>query len=109
VLRNNGGNDLPIAGNGPFPVRGAARVGCDLQHLGRDQSEQSGAELRGHEPDRHHQRGASVANITVTCMTNRFTVGGSISLLAGSGLQLRLNNEPPLDVPAAQPPSRLHR
>ena len=43
---------------------------------------------------------ASVANITVTCMTNRFTIGGTISGLAGSGLQLRLNNEPPLDVAA---------
>ena len=33
-------------------------------------------------------------------MTNRFTIGGTISGLAGSRLQLRLNNEPPLDVPA---------
>ena len=44
---------------------------------------------------------ANVTNITVTCMTNSFTIGGPISGLTGSGLQLRLNNGPPLN--AARP------
>ena len=41
-----------------------------------------------------------MTNIAVTCMTNSFTVGGTISGLAGSALHLRLNNEPPLELSA---------
>ena len=37
-------------------------------------------------------------NITVTCMTNSFTIGGPITGLQGTGLQLRLNNGQPLNV-----------
>jgi hypothetical protein len=41
---------------------------------------------------------ADVTDITVTCMTNSFTIGGPITGLEGTGLQLRLNTGQPLNV-----------
>ena len=99
VLRNNGGNDLPIAGNGPFQFAALLASGATY-NISVATNPSNPAQNCAVTNPTGTINGASVANITVTCMTNRFTVGGSISLLAGSGLQLRLNNEPPLDVPA---------
>ena len=99
VLQNNGGGDLAISGNGTFQfaamlASGAAyRVTVKTNPTNPTQScaVANGSGTVG---------GSGVANITVTCMTNRFTISGSISGLAGSRLQLRLNSEPPLDVAA---------
>ena len=99
VLRNNGGDDLTIAGNGPFQFPTMLASGASYSVTIRT-NPSNPAQSCAVTNASGTVSGASIANITVTCMTNRFTVGGSISGLAGTGLQLQLNNEPPLSVPA---------
>jgi environmental stress-induced protein Ves len=43
---------------------------------------------------------ANVANVVVTCTTNSFTVGGSVSGLTGSGLALAINGGTPQSISA---------
>jgi len=99
VLRNNGGDDLTIVGNGPFQFPTMLASGATYSVSVRT-NPSNPAQSCAVTNAAGAVSSASVANITVTCMTNRFTIGGSISGLAGSRLQLRLNNEPPLEVPA---------
>jgi hypothetical protein len=47
--------------------------------------------------------GADVNNVAVSCTTNTYTVGGSVSGLSGSGLTLQLNGGASLSVPASGP------
>src|SRR5688572_23996459 len=97
VLRNNGRNDLSITGNGSFQfsellASGAmydVRVVTPPTNPTQSCAVSNGSGTVG---------AASVANITVTCMTNSFTIGGPITGLEGTGLQLRLNNGQPLNV-----------
>ena len=97
MLRNNGRNDLSITGNGSFQfsellASGAmydVRVATPPTNPTQSCAVSNGAGTVG---------AASVANITVTCMTNSFTIGGPITGLQGTGLQLRLNNGQPLNV-----------
>jgi hypothetical protein len=97
VLRNNGRNDLSIGGNGSFQfsellASGAmydVRVAAPPTNPTQSCAVSNGSGTVG---------AASVANITVTCMTNSFTIGGPITGLEGTGLQLRLNNGQPLNV-----------
>jgi hypothetical protein len=97
VLRNNGRNDLSITGNGSFQfsellASGAAydvRVATPPANPTQSCAVSNGSGTVG---------AANVANITVTCMTNSFTIGGPITGLEGTGLQLRLNTGQPLNV-----------
>jgi hypothetical protein len=97
VLRNNGRNDLSITGNGSFQfserlASGAkydVRVATPPTNPTQSCAVNNGSGTVG---------AASVANITVTCMTNSFTIGGPITGLEGTGLQLRLNTGQPLNV-----------
>ncbi|HZJ55839.1 MAG TPA: hypothetical protein VFD38_16980 [Myxococcaceae bacterium] len=92
-LRNNGGDTLAIGGNGPFtfatPLPGGARylVTVSGQPSGPSQTCTvfSGSGTVGT---------ANVTTVTVTCVTNpvpRYTVGGTVTGLAGPGLVLRNN------------------
>lgn len=90
VLRNNGGNNLPVAANGAFtfsmPVAsgGAYSVTVLTQPSGQTCTVSSGT-------------GSATANVTsvaVACVPNvptTFTVGGAVSGLAGTGLVLQNN------------------
>jgi large repetitive protein len=95
----NNGETLAVAGNGPFqfgtPLASGAAYAVTVKTPPSNPT-QSCAVANGSGTI----GSSSVTNITVTCMTDRFTVGGSISGLAGSRLQLRLNNEPPFEVSA---------
>jgi hypothetical protein len=87
VLQNNGGANLTITGNGAFTFATALASGgfynvtAVAQPTNLSQTctiaNASGAVA-----------GANVTNIAVSCATNSFTVGGTISGLAGSGLVL---------------------
>ncbi len=95
----NAGATLDIAGNGPFQFGTLFASGATYNvQVSRNPS--SPTQSCAVANNSGTVSTANVTNIAVTCMTNRFTVGGSISGLAGSRLQLRLNNQPPLDVPA---------
>lgn len=99
-LQNNvGGETLDIAGNGTFQFRNLHASGATYDvRVSRNPANptQSCAVANG----TGTIGSGNITNVAVTCMTNRFTIGGSISGLAGSRLQLRLNSEPPLEVAA---------
>lgn len=90
VLRNNGLDDLPVATDGPFAFVTPIAVGNDYsvtvanQPTGPSQtctvSDGSGTITV-----------AGVSDVIVICETDRFTVGGNVTGLAGSGLVLRNN------------------
>jgi len=100
VLRNNGGDDLTITGNGSFQFRTPLASGA-------------GYDVTVATPPRNPTQSCSVENpsgtvaassvtLAVTCMTDSFTIGGTISNLKGNGLQLQLNNGKALDVLAGK-------
>lgn len=90
VLRNNGGDDIQVETSGGFafptaiPVGGAYQVTVAAQPANPTQacSVENGS---GTVTD------AEVTNIVVRCATQQFTIGGTVSGLAGSGFVL-LNN-----------------
>jgi len=99
VLQNNGGDDLAIAANGGFTFATAL-------------TDQSSYEVTvATQPDHPVQTctvangsgmlaGADVTDVQVTCATDTFTVGGTVSGLAGSGLVLQNNGGDDLAIAA---------
>ena len=97
VLRNNGSDELRVTGNGTFTFPGLLASGATydvrvataptnpVQNCAVNQG--SGQVVA-----------ANVTGITVTCMTNSFKIGGPVTNLLGTGLQLRLNSGQPLNV-----------
>jgi hypothetical protein len=99
VLRNNGGDDLPISADGAFtfptPVASAATFTVTIQNqpTGPSQTCQlSGASGTVGTSD--------VSSVVVNCATNSFTVGGTVSGLAGTGLVLQNSGGNDLSVTA---------
>jgi 6-phosphogluconolactonase (cycloisomerase 2 family) len=90
VLLNNGGDNLTITGNGGFtfsnrePSGGAYSVAVLTQPTNPTQTctVQDGVGTVGT---------VNVASIIVSCTTNFYTVGGSVSGLIGSGLVVQTN------------------
>jgi len=102
VLQNNRGDDLTINGNGLFQFGGLLASGAKYEVTVAKQPTnptQSCAVDKG----TGTVVAANVTDIVVRCMTGSFTIGGTISGLDGSGLQLRLNNGQPLNVLARAP------
>ncbi len=93
VLALNGAEALAVDGNGPFVFDTALADGAtyvvsvDTQPSGPNQvcSVANGSGTIG---------GAAVTDVAVTCVTSTYSVGGTVSGLAGSGLALRLNGGP---------------
>jgi hypothetical protein len=98
VLQNNGRDDLPIAGDGGFtfatPITTGATysVGIKTQPTNPVQTctvTNATGTIQG-----------AVTNVTVTCATSAFSVGGTVTGLTGSGLVLQNNGTE--DLPVAQ-------
>ena len=94
VLQNNGSDSLVIAGNGAFsfttPVAqgGTYSVTVQTQPASQTCTVANGAGTMG---------GANVTNIAVTCSTNAYTAGGTVSGLSGTvTLQNNGTNNTPL-------------
>ena len=94
VLQNNGSDSLVIAGNGAFtfttPVAqgGTYSVTVQTQPATQTCTVANGAGTMG---------GANVTNIAVTCSTNAYTAGGTVSGLSGTvTLQNNGTNSTPL-------------
>ena len=90
VLRNNGGDDLPIAANGAFTFAtsladGSAYVVAVLTQPGGPSQTCTLANATG------TMTGANVSNVAITCATNQYTIGGNISGLNGNHLLLQNN------------------
>src|SRR6266704_3863803 len=81
VLRNNGGNDLTVSANGSFTFPAPVAQGSPYavtvltQPAGQSCSVANGTGTVA---------GANITNVAVTCAANTFTVGGTISGLAGT-------------------------
>src|SRR6266446_1162300 len=81
VLRNNGGNDLTVSANGSFTFSAPVAQGSPYaitvltQPAGQSCSVANGTGTVA---------GVNVSNVTVSCATNTFTVGGTISGLSGT-------------------------
>src|SRR6266581_3216811 len=88
VLRNNGGNDLTVSANGSFTFPAPVAQGSPYavtvltQPVGQSCSVVNGSGTVA---------GANVTNVAVSCVTNTFTIGGTVSGLSGTGLVLQNN------------------
>ncbi|MBN9163842.1 MAG: hypothetical protein J0I07_22935 [Myxococcales bacterium] len=90
VLQNNAGDDIPVNANGTFAFPTLATTGTDYAVTVKTNPQtpwQSCAVGNG----TGKVATANVSSVTVTCTTDKHTVGGSISGLTGSGLVLQLN------------------
>jgi len=87
VLQNNGGNDLAVSANGAFTFLTALKKGQSYSVTVRTQpSGQSCTVANG-----TGSVSANVTNVAVTCVTDAYTVGGTVAGLAGTGLVLQNN------------------
>ena len=90
VLRNNGGDDLPIASNGSFTfatelASGSAFAVTVATPPTRPSQTCTIADAAG------TIGGGDVRTVKVTCATNKYTIRGTVSGLLGSGLELKNN------------------
>lgn len=90
VLQNNGGDDLAITASGNFVFAGQVASGAPYNVTVRSQPTSPSQTCSVADPA-GTVAGANVTNVTVTCATNVFTIGGTTTGLAGSGLVLQLN------------------
>jgi hypothetical protein len=91
VLQNNAGDDLAINGNGTFQFSSALASGAPYNVTVKTHPtgpQQSCTVSNGSGT----VSSSSITNIAVACATDRFTIGGTTSGLAGSGLVLQLNS-----------------
>jgi hypothetical protein len=90
VLQNNAGDDLAIAGNGSFTF--ATRLGDTEAYSVTVQTQPSDLSQTCSVTNGSGViAGADVTNVAVNCVTDTFTVGGTVSGLAGTGLVLQNN------------------
>lgn len=96
VLQNNGADNLPVSANGSFNFKTAVDVGSayNITVLSQPAGPSQGCAVA----NPAGTATANVTNVTVTCSTGTFSVGGSVSGLAGSGLVLRNNGGDDLSI-----------
>ena len=91
VTLHNGADNPIITANGPFTFATAVPSGTTYLVTATDPTSPSQhcvvANATG------TMGAANVTNVTVTCTTNSFTVGGTVTGLVGPGLVLRNGNE----------------
>jgi 6-phosphogluconolactonase (cycloisomerase 2 family) len=87
LLQSGTGAQLAIDANGPFTFQGAITSGSSYAVTPTTQP-QSPSQTCTVESGTGEIASANVSNVAVTCATNSFTVGGSVSGLTGGGLKL---------------------
>jgi large repetitive protein len=99
VLHDNGGDALTLTANGSFafstPIASGATYAVSVQT-----QPISPSQICVVTNDTGSVVDSNVTNVAVTCTTNKFTVGGTVSGLAGSGLVVRNNGGPDISVAA---------
>jgi len=102
VLRDNGGDDLPVSANGPvtFATPLASDAAYHITVFAQPSSPAQQCTVRAGSGT---MVGANVTNIAITCVTNTYNVGGTVSGLVGTGLVLRNNGGDDLAVSANGP------
>lgn len=99
VLLNNGGNKLTIAANGNFSFSTNLASGQSYAVSVKAQPTNPAQTCAVSNPTGTISN-ANVTIVTVTCTTNSYTVGGTVSGLSGSGLMLQNNSGDNLSVTA---------
>lgn len=96
-LQLNGAEILPVFSDGSFTFTAALEdaTGYAVTVLTEPTGPSQTCSLTN---DTGTMAGAPVTDITVICITNQYTVGGSVSGLLGTGLQLQLNDDEVLDI-----------
>ena len=97
VMQLNGGNDLSIVSSGAFAFETALQNGAGYEVSVRRQPTNP-AQVCSAGNSRGSVAGGNVTNITINCVSSSFTVGGTVSGLAGSGLVLQLNGDNDLPI-----------
>ena len=98
VLQNNGRDDLAIAGDGGFTF--ATQIATGASYNVTVLTQPSNPAQTCTVTNGTGTVAAAVTNVTVTCATSAFTIGGAVSGLTGSGLVLQNNGTE--DLPVAQ-------
>jgi 6-phosphogluconolactonase (cycloisomerase 2 family) len=99
VLQNNSGPDLGVSASGAFTFSGTTKNGQGYSVAVRTQPtnpSQTCVVSNG----AGTVQGANVTNVSVSCTTNNYQVGGTVSGLAGAGLSLQNNGGNNLNVSA---------
>ena len=102
VLRNNGGDDLPVSADGPvtFATPMANRATYGVTVVTQPTSPAQTCNVTGASGTVAR---ANVTTVAIVCATNIYTVGGMVSGLVGQGLVLRNNGGDDLPVSADGP------
>jgi 6-phosphogluconolactonase (cycloisomerase 2 family) len=97
VLRNNGGDDLGVAANGSFTFATRLPTGTsyDVTVFAQPSNPSQTCVVAA---GTGNWSGSPVTTVAVSCTTNTYTVGGTVSGLKGSGLVLRNNGGDDLPV-----------
>jgi hypothetical protein len=98
VLRLNGGNDLSIVGNGAFAFETALQNGTGYDVTVRTHPANPSQECTI--ANGSSTVAGNVTNIAVNCVSRQFTLAGTVSGLAGSGLVLEVNGGDDLPIPS---------
>ena len=98
VLRNNGGDDLTVNTDGSFtfptPIASGGPFAVTVQ------TQPSGGEYCSLAGGQGTIGSSNITSVTINCSDQAYTVGGTVSGLAGTGLELELNARGPLSVSA---------
>ena len=88
VLRDNGGDDLPVSGNGPvvFATPVASGAAYSVTVFAQPSSPAQRCTVT---TGSGTLASANVTTVAIVCATDTYTVGGMVSGLVGSGLVLR--------------------
>jgi hypothetical protein len=100
VLQNNAGDDLPVLADGTFAfatmLGSGSRFGVTVKT--QPLSPKQGCSVLGGSGT---VGGENVTTVVVNCQTNTYPIGGSVTGLSGSGLELRNNGGAPMPVNAS--------
>jgi len=97
VLQNNGSDDLIINANGNFAFGNTVADGSDYVVTVKTQPSNPN-QICTVDNGSGTINGADISNVTITCLTITYAIGGTISGLAGSGLVLQNNGGDDLPV-----------
>ena len=95
VLQNNGGNDLSIPADGPFAFGNRLVDGATYTVTVRTQPTGQNCVVRNPSGT---IRSGDVSDVEIACASNRFTIGGRVTGLAGTGLIVQLNRANDLSI-----------
>lgn len=101
VLQTNGSNNLAVPTNGTYTLATlASGSNYTVTVLTQPTSPSQTCTIAN---DAGMVTGSNVTNVAITCTTNNYTVGGSVSGLTGSGLVLQTNgaNNLPVSAPGS--------